>query len=121
MQPTGAAAAEVAHRLAHIAQDRAGGGQAARAAAAEHEVAGRVPVDEDRVEGVVDRCERMAEGEEHRVDPRLDPGGGAAGQGDQLDAAAHLLGIGDVLGRQARNALGVDVEEDDPRIEADRG
>ena len=116
----------VAGHRDEVAEHRARGRRAARAAAVEHQLPGRLGLDEHRVEGVADAGQRVAGGDHRRVHAHADrrlPGAvdRPAGDAEQLDRAAHLLGAGHVAGGHRGDPLPVDVGGADPGVERERG
>ena len=109
----------------HVAQHCAGCRRAAGAAAIDHELAGGVPLDEDRIESPADACERVVTGNHGRMDSHRHGGHGpvahALRDGQQLDLVTELVGKGDVGGPDGGDPLGVDVARDDVGVERDPG
>ena len=106
-----------------VAEDRGGGGRAARARTVEHQLPGGLGLDEDGVVRLADGGERVAERDHRGVHAGGDglPVGGALADGEELDGAAHALGGGDVGGGDLGQALAVDVVEAYAGVEGDPG
>ncbi len=114
--------------MGHAARDldgvgphRGRGGQLARPAAVEHEVAHVVAGDEHGVEHAGDRGERGAGRDHGGVDPHLERAVGGLGDGQELDAIAELGRVHHVLLADPGDALGVDVLQVDPGAEGEGG
>src|SRR5262249_41421118 len=94
---------------------------AARAATVEHELAGGLGFDEDGVERVADRGERVGTGDHRRVDADRHALGGPGGDAQELDRAAHLAGAVDVGGGDFGDAFPVHVGGGDAGVEGEAG
>ena len=81
----------------------------AGAAAVEHQLADRVALDEHRVERVAHRRERVAERDHRRMHAHRDLAVELFGDREQLDDVAEVARRRDVVERDVRDALAVDV------------
>ena len=115
----------VARHRDEVAQHRGGGGRAAGAGAVEHQLAGRLALDEDGVEGLAHAGQRVAARDHRGVHARRDRRAvGAVGQladRQQLDHGVHLARRGDVGRAHVGDALAVDVGGHHTGVEGEAG
>ncbi len=116
-----AALVDGAGQADHVA-DHAGGGRfRAGALADEQDGAGGLRGDEDGVELVLDRGERMRLGDERRMDARLDAGAGMLEDGQRTqDVAELLLRLGEVFALDAADALAMHLRRRQPLAQRQR-
>ena len=105
------------HRRDHVAEHRAGGLDAARAGTAERDLGDRRRLDRDRVERAVDAGQRVVGVEERGMDVHRDAAVDPLRRADQLQRQAELLGVRDVVGGDALDALVADLVEPHRRAE----
>ena len=86
-------------------EHRAGGLRPAGARAAQRDLGDRLRLDGDRVEGAVDRRERMLAVEEDRVDADAQPAADALGRADELQPQAEVARVLHVVGGDRLDAL----------------
>ena len=105
----------------HVRDDRRGGLDAAGARPLERDLADRVALEHDRVEGAVDRSERVVPLDERRPDADVDAAVHERGGADEPDDHAEVArGVRRARGVIVRDAAVVDVLEPDARAERDR-
>ena len=106
-----------------VAEHRRRGRRSPGAATVEHDLTGRLGLDEDCVESTAYAGERMSPRHHRRVNAHDDALLVVAelGHGEELDDEAHLLGGDDVLGRDTGDALAVDVIEMHTGVEREPG
>ena len=105
----------------HVADHRGGGRSAARATTVEHEVIGRLGLDEHGVEGTVNGCQRMVVGDQRRIHSRGNAGFGILHDGQQFDDLVFGGGRGDVIGGDLGDAFDGHVVDGHIGVEAQGG
>ena len=94
----------------HIRDNRGSGRKLARALAVEHHVAGRIAVDHNGIEYILDRSEQVFLGDQVRGDIGISCAVLAAHRAaDQFDHAAQLVGIRNILERDLADAFAGDL------------
>ena len=104
----------------HVRNDRRRGLDPARARALEHDLADRVALEHDRVEGALDRRERMVGVDERGADAHADAPVDEHRLADQLHPHVERARSGDVLVAHRVDARDLDLLERDLRPERDR-
>ena len=105
----------------HVRHDGRGRLDPARAGAFERDLADRVALQHDGVEGALDRGERMVAVDERRADAHVDAVADEAGATDQLHVHVERAGGSDVVERDVLDSLHLDPLERHPRAERDGG
>ena len=103
----------------HVGDDRRRGLDAAGARPFERDLADRVALQHDRVEGALDRGQRMVAVDERRADAHVDAVADEARAADQLHVHVERARGGDVIERDALDPLDVDPVERHARAERD--
>ena len=94
---------------------------AARARPRHRHLGDRRRLDHDRVEGALDRRQRVAAVEEAGEDADADPAVAPLGDAEQLQREAELLGVGEVVGLDRLDPLVGDLVEADRGVEGEPG
>ena len=113
----------MARAVNDIADDRARGGQLARASAVEYDVAYRVAAHENSVENIIDACELAVMIDKCGADYRIDVLAvlALARPAEQLYDSSPILGVVNVLKGYLGYALGMHLLGIDVLAEAERG
>ena len=104
-----------------VAEHGRGGLQAARPRSRHRHLGDRRRLDHDRVEGALDRRQRVARVEEAGEDADADAAVAAFGDAEQLQREAELLGVGEVVGLDRLDPLVGDLGEVDRGVEGEAG
>ena len=105
----------------HVGDDGGGRLDASCAGALERDLADRVALQHDGIEGALDRGERVMAVDESRADPHVDAVADEARAADQLHVHVERPGGRDVVESDVLDALHGDPLERDARAEGDRG